>query len=641
MTELGNRLTATNINTTDGSAGLSATDSYGYKAAMYGDNGPVPEYTKAHSMESSGLLGALGSITKFFTGMAVARSMGQMLCQGASNILVGLVASCLPSAKGGYAFLGCAAIQTLISAAIGQAITAAMPLIIDWLIQTNVDFPDETTAGAQLGDVLYPGGAAILGGQASSYGMAPGNKEQISSYVAAGEEIRKQDETIARMEAKSRPFDVYNQYSFLGSMVRNMNVAAYSNTSLVKTSNLLFATLPRSLASLVNNAHAGTYMPLNANKADQYGKVACPNDTVDFSGDINSECCPSLQLIGAVGDAYCMPAFTKSTDELNSDPDATLDFMINGGYISEDTGEPRTDTDQGKQFQKYLDNCVFRTEPWGETTRSIEDGAYGDYEWFIGALCNKDTDNTPSVVAEAAIQIATSASGVAVPGLDVLMGLLKQPGIDEAKSKEVQNDIKNFRNYAMDEPVNATLAGEDSVLKHSPLPAAGDTPTPNGPTENSGNVNPDGWTFPTTAGAPLVSPFGPRGMGFHTGIDLGVPSGSPFYATRDGVVLTREFNIYSIAGGAWCPVVPSESPIQKDIWITHNVDGVTYTSVYAHMSQFLVGNGATVKAGDLIGYTGGSGCSSGPHVHFEIWQGAANPSVPGPGLLDPWPLINP
>jgi murein DD-endopeptidase MepM/ murein hydrolase activator NlpD len=80
--------------------------------------------------------------------------------------------------------------------------------------------------------------------------------------------------------------------------------------------------------------------------------------------------------------------------------------------------------------------------------------------------------------------------------------------------------------------------------------------------------------------------------------------------------------------------------MQKDIWITHDVDGVKYTSVYAHMSSYAKKTGDVVKAGELIGYTGGSGCSTGPHVHFEIWQGNANPSVPGPGMQDPWPLIN-
>ena len=630
MTELGNRLTATNVNTTDGSAGLSASDSYGWKAAQYGDNGAMPEYAKAHSMESAGLLGAMSSLMKFFTGQALARTVAHSIC-GIANGPLGVAIACVPAAETGPGVLGCIGIQILIAAGLSIVIANTMPIILEWLINANVNMPDENTAGAQLGDILYPGGAAILGAQASSYGMAPGNKEQISSYVAAGEEIRKQNETIARMEAKSQPFDIYNQYSFLGSMVRNMNVAAYSNASLTRTSNLLFASLPRSLASLVTSAHAGTYMPLNDSKADQYGKVQCPE--VDFTGETNSDCCPSLALIGAVGDGYCMPAFVKSADEMNSDPDETLDFMIEGEYIDEDTGEPRTDTDHGKQFQKYLDYCPFRTEGWGETAKSLAEGNLADYEWYIGAMCNKDTDDTALTATKSITELIRLNPVISLP-----TGWIN----DLAEDGLVENDIKHFRNYTMDEPVNATLAGEDSVLKHSPLPAGSDTPAPEGPTENSGNVNPDGWTFPTTAGAPLVSPFGPRGGGFHTGVDLGVPSGSPFYATRDGVVLTREFNIYSIAGGSWCPVVPSESPIQKDIWITHNVDGVTYTSIYAHMSKFLVSNGATVKAGDLIGYTGGSGCSSGPHVHFEIWQsGSPNPGVPSSAALDPWPLINP
>lgn len=171
-------------------------------------------------------------------------------------------------------------------------------------------------------------------------------------------------------------------------------------------------------------------------------------------------------------------------------------------------------------------------------------------------------------------------------------------------------------------------------------PTSSTSPVAGGSGENSGNVNQNGWTFPTTAGAGISSPFGPRGGVYHTGVDLAVPAGSPFYATRDGIVRTREIDIFTFNGGNWCPVTPSESRIQKDIFMTHNVDGVEYTSVYAHLSRFAKQTGDVVKAGDLIGYTGGSGCSTGPHVHFEIWKGQAIPGVPGPGMLDPWPLIN-
>lgn len=171
-----------------------------------------------------------------------------------------------------------------------------------------------------------------------------------------------------------------------------------------------------------------------------------------------------------------------------------------------------------------------------------------------------------------------------------------------------------------------------------------DSSTSDSTAENSGNVNANGWSYPTIPNSPVVSGFGSRVIGgkvsYHTGVDFGVPSGSPFYATQDGVVEAREYNIYSIGGGAWCPVTPSESPIQKDIWITHNINGEKYVSIYSHMSKYLKKTGDVVKAGDLIGYTGGTGCSSGPHVHFEIWKGSPNPGIPGPGALNPLPLIS-
>ncbi|HEX7484242.1 MAG TPA: M23 family metallopeptidase [Candidatus Saccharimonadales bacterium] len=634
ITEMGNKLTSIDPSKTDGS-GVAATDSYGYKTAAYGDTGAIPDYAKAHSMESSGLLGVLSSMVFLASANNMARSIAHLLCKAGNSLLAPLI-QCAPTVETVIGYIACFVANVAASEVIGDVVSKALPLVVAALVAANMSDIDENTKGAILGDVLNPGASSVLGSQAGSYGMAAGSKDEISTYVAAGEEIRKQDEAIARINAKEEPFDIYNQYSFLGSMVRNMNVAAYTNSSMTSTANLLMATIPQSIASLIKPAHAGTYMPLATNKAEQYGRVECP--VADLVGNSNAECCPALRLVGAVGDAYCMPSYVASNEQLASDPEATLDFMINGQYIDENTGEPRTDTDQGKQFQKYLDNCPFRVDAPGETSLPVGNSTFGDYDWYIGAMCNKDTDDS---------KIMGAAFIYAVPVIGALFPDEPKFPEEEGKKLVVQNDIKNFRNYAMDEPVNATLNGEDSVLKHSPLPA-----DPNGGsgtppvTGNSGNVVTDGWSFPTTAGAGLVSPFGPRVIGgvagFHTGIDLNVPSGAPFYATRDGVVETREFDIRTYLGGGWCPVAPSESPIQKDIWIRHDVNGVPYTSIYAHMSQFLVANGATVKAGDLIGYTGGSGCSTGPHVHFEIWQThSPNPGVASAAALDPWPLINP
>ncbi len=208
--------------------------------------------------------------------------------------------------------------------------------------------------------------------------------------------------------------------------------------------------------------------------------------------------------------------------------------------------------------------------------------------------------------------------------------------VSTANDADTQKKIAMYSLWTIDHRIQKTMDNQDTVIDTS-------TTTQDTSNTSTGTVNPNGWAFPTTAGAPVTSPFGPRGGGFHTGVDFGVPSGSPFYATRDGVVTTREYNVYTVNGdgGAWCPVLGSMTdPNQKDIWIKSTVDGKTYTSIYAHMSKYLKKTGDTVKAGELIGYTGGSGCSSGPHVHFEIWQsGSPTPSIPGPGLLDPLPLI--
>jgi len=85
----------------------------------------------------------------------------------------------------------------------------------------------------------------------------------------------------------------------------------------------------------------------------------------------------------------------------------------------------------------------------------------------------------------------------------------------------------------------------------------------------------------------------------HTGIDLKANYGTPVYAIFDGVV-TRASN-YSGYG--------------KCIDIAHKAN---YSSRYAHLSKFVVSNGARVKKGQLIGYSGSTGISTGPHLHLEL-----------------------
>ena len=108
-------------------------------------------------------------------------------------------------------------------------------------------------------------------------------------------------------------------------------------------------------------------------------------------------------------------------------------------------------------------------------------------------------------------------------------------------------------------------------------------------------------------GARLSSSFGMRKHpidGFnkmHRGTDFAAPMGTPIMASGDGVIIRAKW----CGGGGNC------------IKIKHNS---TYQTVYAHMSKFANGMrvGRRVKQGQVIGYVGSTGKSTGPHLHYEV-----------------------
>ena len=108
-------------------------------------------------------------------------------------------------------------------------------------------------------------------------------------------------------------------------------------------------------------------------------------------------------------------------------------------------------------------------------------------------------------------------------------------------------------------------------------------------------------------GARLSSSFGNRKhpiLGYtkmHTGTDFAAPMGTPIMASGDGKVMKAGW----CGGGGNC------------VKIKHNN---TYQTVYAHMSKFGSGikRGVRVKQGQVIGYVGSTGLSTGPHLHYEV-----------------------
>lgn len=103
------------------------------------------------------------------------------------------------------------------------------------------------------------------------------------------------------------------------------------------------------------------------------------------------------------------------------------------------------------------------------------------------------------------------------------------------------------------------------------------------------------------ASGTLTSGFGARWGGLHYGIDIANSIGTPIYSTADGVVAE--------SGPA--------SGFGKWVRVRHH-DGTI--SVYGHINESLVAEGQQVAAGEQIATMGNRGQSTGPHLHFEIWQ---------------------
>ena len=94
----------------------------------------------------------------------------------------------------------------------------------------------------------------------------------------------------------------------------------------------------------------------------------------------------------------------------------------------------------------------------------------------------------------------------------------------------------------------------------------------------------------------------------HRGIDIANHNGTPILTTADGVIKS----------------IGSKGGLGKTIVIDH---GYGFVTRYGHLSKYEVKRGQKVSRGDVIGYMGSTGRSTGPHLHYEVWRNgrALNP----------------
>lgn len=181
---------------------------------------------------------------------------------------------------------------------------------------------------------------------------------------------------------------------------------------------------------------------------------------------------------------------------------------------------------------------------------------------------------------------------------DTFTGIAKKFNVDA-------DDIADF-NYILDR--TSLVAGSKIFIPNGkPLPEIKPAPTRSTSSSSTSSSKGVSLGFTGSLGKPVSGPvtsgYGMRSAGMHKGIDFGVPVGTPIYAAASGYV-KKASSGYN--GGFGNMVVIGHSQ---------------YDTLYAHMSRIATTTGAYVEKGQVIGYSGNTGRSTGPHLHFEVRVG--------------------
>lgn len=480
-----------NKTTTDGKPnpyyGKSATDSAAFQMSTTLDNpslGP-DDQTYGAGLATSGVLGLLASLTAFVVkGGPTAIGVARNTCKTANNVVVNIAVQCpeelmaaiatgIETAGVGAAVsaVTCAVKAGVIMFTMSQVLSGILGKLIPLIVSTQLPNISENMRGASVSTATRTGAASILGdGKSMSNGLKPAtSSDEVKSYALAMASQQRDDVALARYDAKSTPFDIYNQYSFLGSIVGNLQLDQYSNSSL--------ATMFRGIASIVPNSFAslasGNYALADATNATKKANLYTPGNCSD----------PALQSVGVVTDSLCNTTQVISEAEINADYLAVTDTLTQTSQVDANTGNAIP----GSDYEKYLTNCANRNpyEPLGETSASIEDD---DYEWKVGLNCGQNSTQMSDFHTYTLYNNVENTTG---------------------KTETLDNTIKSSSSSTTT-PTPGTISGNGSAIKGDDYPWPNAPIGANNPATNFSYrecVDFAAWRLNEQAGATASGPF--------------------------------------------------------------------------------------------------------------------------------------
>lgn len=195
---------------------------------------------------------------------------------------------------------------------------------------------------------------------------------------------------------------------------------------------------------------------------------------------------------------------------------------------------------------------------------------------------------------------------------DALISNLMQKGDELRSAYETYDQLEDeVRQQILDvqKQYEDALADEEAARK---IEEARQNQSSGSSSSKPSGTSSSGFLYPLPSGTSYVScAYGYRYhpiygyYAMHYGVDLAAGSGTPIYAVKSGTVTVAT---YSNVNGYY-------------VTLNHN-DG--FASLYAHMTNYIVSPGEYVSQGQVIGYVGTTGWSTGAHLHFEVFYGGSN-----------------
>lgn len=311
--------------------GKDALDATAVKASMYG-GGATLDMRESEASLGGGMGSVMAGYIKAIFGSL---APGERQCAFWTNPIVqggGLVLSVATLVLTGGS-------SAAVQGAKAVGVTAATMLVMHILTSRITEMIEGNTVssdsyGVDAGNAIFSGTAAFNGSTASARGMTPlSTMDEIKENNRVAHEEQQRHTEVARLEAAGTPFDIHNQYSFLGSMAWSLAPVARASSDTVAS----IALSPIRFLSVAPNwfmPRASAKPIINESRFDQCSEGIEGEDGVMVGGIFDED-----NLNVDTPDIMCNLRFGLSETQRNADPEKIAQWMVDSCQIHPETGE--------------------------------------------------------------------------------------------------------------------------------------------------------------------------------------------------------------------------------------------------------------------------------------------------------------